>query len=187
MEKLIAHRTTLSSNNQVVFFFIYDYSSLSHRCLGSFVFIIVGLFLTTLFQFIEDCRLLYCISTALLRLCQCISIGLSSGLCLSRLNTLILSFISHFAVDLLVCVESWVSFTLDPRILWYTEELMIDSMTSRCPGGCKTSLNPHPSTTVLDGLFEVFGFCQTWHCALWPNSTTLALSVQKIIFLYPHS
>ncbi len=75
---------------------------------------------------------------------------------------------SRSVVDFLVCLgslsccitQSWPSFscqtdvlTFDSRILWYTEEFMVDSMTLRCPGPVATKQAPNhqPSTSMWRG------------------------------------
>lgn len=65
--------------------------------------------------------------------------------------------------------------TSDCRILW-----LIDWSSARCPGPVTQKNNPahHPSTSA-DSWYQLFGFLQTWHCALWPNAST---SVQRTLF-----
>lgn len=51
---------------------------------------------------------------------------------------------------------------LDSWILW-----LVDSVTARCSGPVTPKNNPnhHPSTSA-DSWYQLFGFLQTWHCAV---------------------
>lgn len=73
-------------------------------------------------------------------------------------------------------------------LLWYTEELMLNSVISRCPVAAQQAWNRHPSTFVLTVgtrclcWYAVLGFCQMCHCALWPNISTFVSYVQRTFF-----
>lgn len=63
--------------------------------------------------------------------------------------------------------------TSDCRIL-----RLIDWSSARCPGPVTQKNNPaHRPSTSADSWYQLFGFLQTWHCALWPNAST---SVQRL-------
>lgn len=65
--------------------------------------------------------------------------------------------------------------TSDCRIL-----RLIDWSSARCPGPVTQKNNPaHRPSTSADSWYQLFGFLQTWHCALWPNAST---SVQMTLF-----
>jgi len=80
--------------------------------------------------------------------------------------------------------------TSGSRILWYTEEFMLDSMTARCPDPvvvkqAQIISPPPPYLTVGTRCLcqhAVFGFLQTCCCALWPNISSLVWSVQRTLF-----
>lgn len=76
------------------------------------------------------------------------------------------------------------------RIVWYTREFMVNSVTARWPGPVagKTSPKHHPSTSMLIvGMrylcwYSVLGFHQMWSCDTWAGISTLIASVGRPSF-----
>lgn len=127
-----------------------------------------------------------------------ISITLRFGLWMSNCNTQILFFFSAIQLDLRCCEWNhcpiaWLSLgqTLSItqtasrliRILWYKENVMVYSITTRCPGSAAAKQNRiiifcHCATTQ-NLWHEVFvliwsvPFHQMLFCALWPDISTL--------------
>lgn len=87
--------------------------------------------------------------------------------------------------------SSWKDgLTFDSRILWCLEDFIFKSdckLPRSC--GCKISWNHHPSITEAWQL--VWGICADMlcfmllHCALWPDISTLVVSVHANSSLYP--
>ena len=62
--------------------------------------------------------------------------------------------------------------TFDFRTLCYTEELVVDSLTARCPGPVaaeQTKMISPPPACLTVGMRYVFGVLRTWCCVSWSN------------------
>lgn len=87
-------------------------------------------------------------------LCSIALFSLCVYLCTALLRTWFAagSLSSSFSSSLAIKTKG---LTFEFRILWYSEEFIVCSMTARCTV-CKTSRDHHPSTTVHDSWFTVF-------------------------------
>lgn len=148
-----ACRATFRSSNFRCLLSVWVYQSLAYL-LGRFG---PNLF-TVLFQFIEVCRLFLMLSSL-----EIPPQHFSQAEWLQHLSFLFQSF-------------CWSSY-LTPDICMYRG---VHGRLNDCkaPRSCVYKTSPNrPSTTVLESWSEVFlclfGFCQTRHCALWPDISTL--------------
>lgn len=153
---------------------LYDFIRLSYFC---------PLFFTRLIQFFEVCEHLFTLFRSTeFQLVWGLDFDWTSATPWIFSFSGILFYLLVFLGSLSCCMTQYLpSFsyrthgvTFDPRILWYTEELMVDSMTARCSGPVVAKqvqiITPPPPCLTFDMRcfcwYAVFGFHQMWRCSL---------------------